>query len=420
MATILVVDDRSSNREYLITLLGYAGYRLLEATNAREALQSLRDEQPDLVIADIVMPEIDGFEFVRQLRADPAIAQTRVIFYTATYLEGEARTLAQSCGVSHIMVKPAEPQVIMETVRDALAIEQPLTAPPASSQFEREHNRLLLDKLTQKVDELELINSDLEQRVAERTAELAAANTYLQELNHLKDEMLLVASHDLRSPLSAILLMSELLLEEGRDAPIEQYEHFLKNIHAASRHMMTLISDLLDLAKIESGQFELDRAPVYVSDLARRAIEAVSFNANAKGIELSITIVPGEPQVHADLLKLSQVLHNLLHNAIKFTSDGGHIHVIVQPEPQGVQFSVADSGLGMTEEDLQHIFERFKQAHVRGTAGERGSGLGLTIVQMLVELHGGSINVASIPGQGSTFTVHLPCEHSLAAQSHGL
>src|SRR6185436_19780082 len=121
MATILIVDDRSSNREYLTTLLSYVGHRLLEATSAAEALAHVRAERPDLVIADIVMPEVDGFEFVRRLRADPSIAQTRVMFYTATYLEGEARSLAQSCGVSHFLVKPAEPQMIIDTVRDAIA-----------------------------------------------------------------------------------------------------------------------------------------------------------------------------------------------------------------------------------------------------------------------------------------------------------
>src|SRR5262249_51544036 len=141
MATILIVDDRSTNREFLVTLLGYAGHQPLEASGAAEALARTRAEHPDLVIADIVMPEVDGFEFVRQLRADPEIAQTRVMFYTATYREGEARALAESCGVTHILVKPAEPQAIIDTVQDALALDELTPAPPAAEQFDRQHSR---------------------------------------------------------------------------------------------------------------------------------------------------------------------------------------------------------------------------------------------------------------------------------------
>jgi signal transduction histidine kinase len=408
MATILIVDDRSTNREYLMTLLGYLGHRPLAAASATEALELARAKHPDLLIADVLMPEMDGFELVRQLRADPEIAQTRVMFYTAAYLEEEARTLAQSCGVAHILIKPAEPQAIIDTVRDVLSIDDPIHAPPDADQFDRAHSRLLLDKLAQKVDELEMINADLEQRVQARTAELAAANAHLQQLDHLKDEMLAIASHDMRSPLSAILLMSEMLLEEGDTIPLAQQTHFLKNINDATRHLLGLIGDLLDLAKIASGKLDLEGSELYISDLVQRAIDALSFNARAKALDMQVVVAPGEPLLYADRLKLSQVLHNLLSNAIKFTPEGGWVSATVQPEPAGVRVSVADSGLGMTSEDLVHVFEKFKRAHRQGTAGEKGAGLGLAIVQQLVQLHGGSVEVMSEVGRGSTFTVHLP------------
>src|SRR6185295_4450998 len=153
--------------------------------------------RPDLVIVDILMPEMDGFEFVRQLRADPSIALTRVVFYTATYLEAETRELARACGVEHVIVKPAEPHVIFDIVRAVLDIDEPAPMPPLASEFDREHGRLLLDKLSQKVNELEALNAELEQRVEARTAELATANARLQELNRLKDELMAIASHDL-------------------------------------------------------------------------------------------------------------------------------------------------------------------------------------------------------------------------------
>jgi signal transduction histidine kinase len=408
MATILIVDDRPTNREFLVTLLGYTGHKTIEAGDALEALELVRATHPDLVIADILMPEIDGFEFVHRLRAEPDIAATRVVFYSATYLAPEARKLAAACGVSHILVKPAEPQLIIETVQAALGAAAPSIVPTTAEEFDREHRRLLLDKLSEKVDELEAINAELEQRVAARTAELAAANARLEELNHLKDEVLMIASHDMRSPLSAVLLMSEMLLEEGHELPAEQWRHFLKNINAAARYSTGLVSNLLDLTRIESGQVQLEPSELYISDLARRTIEALSFNAHAKSIDVRLTIAPNEPLLYADRLKVSQIIHNLLSNAIKFTPNGGWVAVTVQPETAGMQLSIADSGLGMTQEDLQHVFDKFKRAHLSGTAGEKGTGLGLAIVQQLVQLLGGSIDVASEVGRGSTFVVHLP------------
>jgi signal transduction histidine kinase len=408
MATILILDDRATNREFLLTLLGYTGHTLLEATDAETALAIIRTARPDLVIADVLMPEIDGFEFVRRIRGEPAIAHTRVIFYTATYMESETRALAATLGIVHLLTKPSEPSIILNTVQAALDEPAINIAPPPAEIFEQEHQRLLLDKLAQKVDELEALNAELEQRVAARTAELATANARLEELNHVKDEVLVIASHDMRSPLSAVLLMTELLMEEGDEIPAAQWNHFLTNINAATRHLLGLISDLLDLTKIEAGQIELECSELRASDLVRRVVDALSFNARAKGIDIQLVVAPGEPLLLADRLKLSQVWHNLLSNAIKFTPVGGWVRASVEPEPDGVRVSVADSGLGMAPQDIQHVFEKFKRVHLQGTAGEKGSGLGLAIVQQLVQLHGGMVEVASEVGRGSTFVVHLP------------
>ncbi|MBI1878832.1 MAG: GAF domain-containing protein, partial [Chloroflexi bacterium] len=172
MATILIVDDRPTNREFLTTLLGYKGHRLLEAADGAEALELVRVEYPDLVIADILMPTMDGYEFVHQLRADPAIAQTTVIFYTAHYLEREALALAESCGVSHILFKPSEPEEVLRLVDEALGLILPPSDAAAGgvrgepeleseAAFNREHRRLLTDKLAQKANELNAVNERL-------------------------------------------------------------------------------------------------------------------------------------------------------------------------------------------------------------------------------------------------------------------
>ncbi|HEU5097578.1 MAG TPA: hybrid sensor histidine kinase/response regulator [Roseiflexaceae bacterium] len=413
MATILVVDDRAINREFLITLLGYAGHDVLEAPDADQALRLIRAHHPDLVIADVLMPSIDGFEFVRLLRGEPDIAQTRVMFYTATYMEGEARELADACGVRHVLTKPAEPQLILDTVQLALDTPAAVSPPPSDAEFDQEHGRLLLNKLAQKVDELETLSADLEQRVRERTAELDALNEHLRGLNALKDEFLAITSHDLRSPLGAIINMAELLLEDS-ELPEETRRRLIENIYELAKRQIELVSRLLDLARLESGKVELEMIELRASEVARQSIKVLSFSAQAKDISIDLVVEPGEPQMLADWMKLSQILNNLLSNAIKFTQPGGRVVVTVAPEPDGVRLSVLDSGLGIPVEALPHVFEKFRQVHTQGTANERGSGLGLAIVRQLVELHGGSIEVTSTWQQGSTFIVHLPA-NSLAS-----
>lgn len=155
MATILVVDDRPVNRELLVTLLGYSGHRLLEAADGIAALALARAERPDLIIADIVMPTMDGYELARQVRADPFITATQIVFYTSSYVVAETRQLAEACGVSYIITKPAEPETILQIVNAALNSPQPLPAAPVPDEFHREHMRLLTDTLARKMEELE-------------------------------------------------------------------------------------------------------------------------------------------------------------------------------------------------------------------------------------------------------------------------
>ena len=168
MATILIVDDQPSNRRLVATLARYAGHRTLEAGNGSLALELVRRERPDLVVCDLLMPVMDGYEFVRQLRAQDSTANTRVIFYTATYLEREANALAAACGVQYLLFKPCEPEVILQTI--ALALQQQTHQGQRfdTENFDREHLRLLSDKLAVKVEELESLNTRLRREIAER------------------------------------------------------------------------------------------------------------------------------------------------------------------------------------------------------------------------------------------------------------
>jgi len=408
MSKILVIDDRPTNREFLVTLLGYGGNLVFEAGDGLEGLKLAIAEKPDLVIADIVMPTMDGYEFVRLLRDAPAIAATPVIFYTASYLEAAAHKLAETCGVQRVLIKPADPEEILAAVAEALGSRLPSPAPVLAESFAREHLNLVTNKLAEKVDELEALNGALEGLVKTRTAELAAANEDLRGLNRIKDEFLAVVSHDLRSPLSGIEMMSELLKGRSETTSPADFDHGMETINEAARHLLALVNDLLDIAKIESGHANLELAEVKLGEVIGDSARALTFNAQCKGIKIKLDAPAEDLRIKADRLKLSQIFSNLIGNAIKFTLKGGEVWVRLMREPAEVVVQVIDTGQGIPAEGLTGLFEKFGKKHRVGTAGERGTGLGLSIVRQLVELHGGSIAVASKVGSGSTFTVRLP------------
>src|SRR5882724_3551853 len=161
MAAILIVDDHAANREFLVSLLGYHGHKLSEAGDGAEALALAKARQPDLIIADILMPTMDGYELVRQLRADPATAAIKVIFWTSSYRERESLMLARSCGVTHLLLKPCEPEQVLQVVDEVLGFTSPEIQPPLAEEFDREHLRLLTDKLSQEAASLTSANQRL-------------------------------------------------------------------------------------------------------------------------------------------------------------------------------------------------------------------------------------------------------------------
>jgi signal transduction histidine kinase/DNA-binding response OmpR family regulator len=184
MAKILVVDDRPENRELLVTLLGYQHHELYEASDGEEALVLAQRHRPDLVITDVLMPTMDGYELVRQLRADAEIAGTAVIFCTAYYHEGEARSLARACGVSHLLTKPVDPRLVLRTVDEALGLAPAEPTAPPGEEFDRQHLRLVTDKLSQQAAELRAVNQRLAELI-EINLQLAAENDIYRQLENL-------------------------------------------------------------------------------------------------------------------------------------------------------------------------------------------------------------------------------------------
>jgi signal transduction histidine kinase len=306
------------------------------------------------------------------------------------------------------MDKAAEPDEILRIVDEVLGAARPTKLPPLRQEFDREHLRLLTDKLSQKVNELEKLNNELEKRVAERTGELEAANARLTDLNRMKDEFLAIVSHDLRSPLSGIVLGAETMISQnGKISPKKRLE-ILSQIAACASEQIAFVNDLLALARNEAEAERLYTSKLRLSAVATDALRSISFNADAKSLKLELDIAPDEPFVEADRQRILQLLANLLTNAVKFTPQKGEIRVCVFADGSDVCIRVVDTGVGIPAEQLPKIFERYHTGHSKGTAGETGTGLGLAIAKQVVDMHGGRIQVESSPGAGTTATVRLP------------
>ncbi|MEK7862821.1 MAG: HAMP domain-containing sensor histidine kinase, partial [Chloroflexota bacterium] len=213
-------------------------------------------------------------------------------------------------------------------------------------------------------------------------------------------------SHELRTPLNAIIGFSDVLVDRIFGPLNEKQEEYLRDVRSSGGHLLALINDILDLSKVEAGKMELDPTTFSLPALVDATIGMVRERASRRGIRLT-TALEEAPPVVADERKVKQVLLNLLTNAIKFTPEGGEVHVAVARTPAAVQVSVRDTGVGIASSDQARIFEEFAQTK-HGRQAAEGTGLGLTLTKRIVELHGGRIWVESTPGQGSTFTFTLP------------
>jgi len=261
--------------------------------------------------------------------------------------------------------------------------------------------------------ELKERETELSKLVSERDSLLQserAARSQAERLSHVKDEFLATLSHELRTPLNAIQGWAT-LLREKRARP-EDHQRGLETIERNVRIQTQIVNDLLDMSRIISGKIHLEVQPLYLHDVVGHAIETVLQTAAAKNIRISPLLDSRIGLVRGDPNRLQQVLWNLLSNAIKFTPGGGRVQVVLERVNSHVEISVEDSGIGIRDEFLPYVFDRFRQADPGTTRKFGGLGLGLSIVKSLVELHGGSVRVKS-PGEnlGSTFIVALPISH---------
>lgn len=255
--------------------------------------------------------------------------------------------------------------------------------------------------------ELRLINQEMEERIIERTSELAAAMEKAREADRIKSAFLATMSHELRTPLNSIIGFTGVMLQ-GLAGPLNPEQHKqMGMVQNSARHLLSLINDVLDISKIESGQLNLAQDSFDLRSSIEKIVKIVSPMADKKELELEVDISENTGFIKTDQRRLEQIILNLLNNAVKFT-DKGHVSISCRMENNNYIMSFSDTGIGIKAEDISGLFQPFHQIDTGLARKHEGTGLGLSICAKLVEMMGGSINVESSPEHGSVFTVHIP------------
>lgn len=263
-----------------------------------------------------------------------------------------------------------------------------------------------------RIARLQDLNVILEKRITERTEELQKANIALEKANRLKSEFLATMSHELRTPLNAIIGFAEVLRDEVAGQLSSEQKEYLCDIHSSGQHLLNMINNILDLSKIEAGKLELSIEKFHIREAIREVLDTVSESSNKKSIRIYTHIHKDVPSIIADKGKLKQIMFNLLSNAVKFTPENGKVIIHTHLTNQHIQTAVTDTGIGIKPEDMDKVFETFRQIDASYARKYEGAGLGLALTKRLVELHGGKIWIESEYGKGSTFIFMLPLKPS--------
>ncbi len=360
---ILVVDDVQHNIQVVGTMLREAGYSIMPATSGAAALQRVQKKVPDLILLDLMMPEMDGLEVCRRLKADPATQPIPIIFLTAS---NEMSHLVQGleAGAVDYVTKPFNPPELLARVRTHLELK---------------HARDTIVRCGQE----------------------------LRWLNEEKNEFMGIAAHDLRNPLSAIKGYAEMVMEDAQDLSNRELEENGRRIQDTAARMVEMVQNLLDANRIERGEMRLDILPNDLRPLLQSVIETQRARATAKQqtILLEVPATPAMSRVDANIML--QVLENLVSNAVKYSPPGKNIFVRLVHSADSVRCEVQDEGPGLSAEDQKKLFGKFARLSAKPTGGEHSTGLGLSIVKKMVEAMNGRVWCESELGKGATFTVEF-------------
>lgn len=375
---VLLVDDLPENLMALEAILDDFAYHLVRATSGEEALRWLLKEDFALILLDVQMPGLNGFETATIIKSREKSRSIPIIFLTALSKEDCFVFNGYSVGAVDYLFKPFDPDILRAKVR-------------VFADLFRKDRALVAHA----------------EELAQRTHELERANEELRSADRYKDEFLSVLSHELRTPLNFIMGFASILKDEVAGPQTELQQSYLAKILNGTDRMLLLVNDLLDFAKLRSGKFRL--APEWVDyntllEEVRATLEPLAAEKH-QTLETDVQVVQA---IYVDSNRLVQILSNLIDNAVKFTPFGGTVRVRASIADDMLLTEVTDTGVGIAPADIPKLFTRFHQLDMGSTRSASGLGLGLSISKALIEAHGGVVGVRSEPGHGSTFWFSLP------------
>ncbi len=386
---ILIVDDDANNLRVFERTLEPLNLDIIKAHSGQQALEVAHRHDFFLILMDVQMPDMDGFETATLILGHPKTRHIPIIFVTAIAKDETFEFKGYESGAVDYLTKPINDTFLISKVSVFLQLWQQRQS------------------LLENHKEVEQLNQELTQTIAE----LEIARNAAEDASKLKSEFLSNVSHELRSPLNAIMALSQILSKNKNDRLSQKEVNTVGIIHRSGKELMRLIDDILDLAKVEAGMIEIEIETFSLQNLLEAIVEQQAPIAAAKTQPLNLMLQVSDrlpKMIQTDPLRLSQIIRNLVTNAIKFTPRGSVTISVKALSPSHFAISVSDTGIGIKPENLQSIFEAFKQEDASVTRRFGGTGLGLSISSNMVQLLDGEIHIQSELNKGSCFTVELP------------
>jgi signal transduction histidine kinase len=370
---ILIIDDNPHNLQVLGNTLKDNSYYPLFAKSAHQAFKVLQEKKPQLILLDIMMPEIDGFEVCQRLKADDNTKDIPVIFLTA-YADKETIIQGFQMGAVDYVTKPFNTEELITRIQTQLKL------------------KTTEEQLKQKIEELEIIRQELVSTVVQ-----------LQEANATKDKFFSIIAHDLGNLFTGLIGLADLIVEHQSIVDNDSELLMLQN---CSNRGYNLLKNLLEWSRLQSGKIKAQPEIINVEFFVTTNIDLLSSQIAAKNISLSVSLAT--KTVLVDGYMFNTVIRNLLANAVKFTPQNGQIAISSHPQETEVEISIKDTGVGIGATEIDKLFRIDVHHSTMGTAGESGTGLGLILCKEFVEKNNGTIWVESAAGKGSQFYIRLP------------
>lgn len=420
---ILVVEDSLTQLEQLRYILEQNNYVVKTASNGLLAQEILKNGTVDLVISDILMPEMDGYELCNWIKTTPETKEIAVMLLTSLSDPKDVIRGLQA-GADNFLTKPYNEHFLISRISYILLNKEIRKTSHISDAgidvffggqkyFINSDKMQIIDLLLSTYENAIHKNGELAEankQLMNMHREIAKKNLLLEKLNEDKNRFLRIAAHDLRNPISAILSFSTMLIDELANQVSAENMEFLEIIRQSSEFMLQLLNELLDIAVIESGNLILNTEN---HNLVKVIADNVNLNrviAGKKKINLNFTSDIEELNFLFDRVKIEQILNNLISNAIKYSFSGSSVNITLTRIEKEAVITISDTGQGIAPEDMPKLFQPFAKRSPGGTAGEKSTGLGLSIVKKIIEAHNGRITAESTLGEGSVFTVYLPIE----------